>query len=71
MSAEAVHNAVVLEFVARLAAETLRLNPDATPMQDGLRDKHFFRKHGPAPITDRSKENKRVQPIYENEQKPN
>jgi L-ribulose-5-phosphate 4-epimerase len=44
--AEAVHNAVVLEFIARLAGETLRLRPDAPPMQDELRDKHFFRKHG-------------------------
>lgn len=45
-SAEAVRNAVALEFVARLAAETLRLKPAATPMQEALRDKHFFRKHG-------------------------
>ena len=29
----AVHNAVVLEFVARLAGETLRLNPQIEPMQ--------------------------------------
>ncbi|MGA2177706.1 MAG: L-ribulose-5-phosphate 4-epimerase [Verrucomicrobiota bacterium] len=43
----AAHNAVVLEFVARLAAETLRLNPKVKPMPAGLLDKHFFRKHGP------------------------
>ena len=43
----AVHNAVVLEFVARLAGETLRLNPTIEPMQSALLDKHFLRKHGP------------------------
>jgi len=45
--AEAVHNAEVLEFVARLAGETLRLNPDVQPLPSALLDKHFFRKHGP------------------------
>ena len=44
---EAVHNAVVLEFVARLASETLRVNPKAKPMQSALLRKHFLRKHGP------------------------
>jgi len=44
---EAVHNAVTLEFVARLAGETLRLNPKTEPMQTVLLDKHFLRKHGP------------------------
>ena len=44
--AEAVHNAVVLEFVARLAIETLRINPKTNPMPSALRDKHFHRKHG-------------------------
>jgi L-ribulose-5-phosphate 4-epimerase len=44
---EAVHNASVLEFVARLASETLRLNPKTGPMQSVLLDKHFLRKHGP------------------------
>jgi L-ribulose-5-phosphate 4-epimerase len=43
----AVHNAVVLEFVARLAGETLRLDPKIEPMQSALLDKHFLRKHGP------------------------
>ena len=43
----AVENAVVLEFVARLASETLRLNPKIKPMQSVLLGKHFFRKHGP------------------------
>jgi L-ribulose-5-phosphate 4-epimerase len=44
---DAVHNAVVLEFVARLASETLRINPKIQPMQSALLDKHFLRKHGP------------------------
>ena len=46
-AAGAVHNAVILEFVARLAGETLRLNPQIEPMQPTLLDKHFLRKHGP------------------------
>ena len=44
---DAVQNAVMLEFVARLAGETLRLNPKIKPMQPVLLDKHFLRKHGP------------------------
>lgn len=43
----AVRNAVVLEFVARLASETLRIHPELEPMQSDLLDKHFLRKHGP------------------------
>jgi L-ribulose-5-phosphate 4-epimerase len=43
---DAVHNAVVLEFVARLAGETLRINPRTKPMQSALLAKHFLRKHG-------------------------
>jgi L-ribulose-5-phosphate 4-epimerase len=45
--AEAVHNAGVLEFVAQLASETLRINPKLKPMQSVLMNKHFLRKHGP------------------------
>jgi L-ribulose-5-phosphate 4-epimerase len=56
--AEAVHNAVALEFVARLAGETLRLRPGATAMSDELRDKHFFRKHGPSAYYGQAKQNK-------------
>jgi len=44
--ADAVHNATVLEFVARLASETLRISPKLKPMQSPLLDKHFLRKHG-------------------------
>jgi L-ribulose-5-phosphate 4-epimerase len=46
-AAEAVHHAVVLEHLVRLAGETLRVFPSAKPMQQVLLDKHFFRKHGP------------------------
>jgi L-ribulose-5-phosphate 4-epimerase len=44
---DAIHNASVLEFVARLNSETLRINPKTRPMQPVLLDKHFLRKHGP------------------------
>ncbi len=44
----AAHAAVMLEQVARLAFESLAINPAATPISVVLRDKHFLRKHGPA-----------------------
>lgn len=44
---DAVHNAGVLEFIARLASETLRINPRTRPVDPVLLDKHFLRKHGP------------------------
>lgn len=44
--AKAVENALVLEYLARLASETLVANPSAVPMQSELLDKHFLRKHG-------------------------
>jgi L-ribulose-5-phosphate 4-epimerase len=44
---DAVHNAVVLEHVIKLAGETLRLFPSPKAMQRVLLNKHFFRKHGP------------------------
>jgi len=43
---EAVHNAAILEYVAKLASETLRINTETTPIQSVLLDKHFLRKHG-------------------------
>jgi len=46
-AADAVHNAVILEFLARLGSETLRLDPATGVMQSALLDKHFLRKHGP------------------------
>jgi L-ribulose-5-phosphate 4-epimerase len=44
---EAVSNAVYLEHVARMASETVRVNPSASPLPKALLDKHFLRKHGP------------------------
>jgi L-ribulose-5-phosphate 4-epimerase len=45
--AAAAQLAVILEEVARMALETLEVNPGAAPLPDVLRDKHFLRKHGP------------------------
>lgn len=44
---QAVHNAVVLEEVARMALMTERLCPQAEPTPQCMQDKHFLRKHGP------------------------
>lgn len=44
--AEAVHNAVVLEQVAKMACLAYAINPDLT-MNSLLVEKHFSRKHGP------------------------
>lgn len=43
---EAVHNAVVMEQVAKMASISLDLNPNLT-MNPLLIEKHFSRKHGP------------------------
>ncbi len=43
---EAVHNAVVLEEVAKMAARCEMINPQAKPAPQELQDKHYFRKHG-------------------------
>lgn len=45
-SQEAVHNAVVLEEVAKMAYRTELINPSAAPAPQELQDKHYFRKHG-------------------------
>ena len=41
----AVHNAVVMEELAKTTFRSLQLNPEAK-MDQALLDKHFFRKHG-------------------------
>ena len=46
-AAEAVRNAVALEAVARMALNTLQLNPQISPIAQYILDKHYFRKHGP------------------------
>ena len=43
---EAVHNAVVLDEVAKMALRTEMIKPDVQPAPQGLQDKHYFRKHG-------------------------
>jgi L-ribulose-5-phosphate 4-epimerase len=45
---EAVHNAVSLEYIARMATWTLSINPRADALAPELHEKHFFRKHGAA-----------------------
>jgi L-ribulose-5-phosphate 4-epimerase len=45
--AKAVLNADVLEYVARLAHETLQIGGKMASMPDELLKKHFLRKHGP------------------------
>ena len=45
-AAEAVHNAVVLEEVAKMAAICEMVNPKAAPAPQCLQDKHYYRKHG-------------------------
>lgn len=44
--AEAVHNAVVLEEVAKMAFHTYQINSNTPDMQQVLLDKHYLRKHG-------------------------
>ena len=43
---EAVHNAVVLEEVAKMAMFTEQIKSDVTPAPNYLQDKHYYRKHG-------------------------
>lgn len=43
---QAVHNAVVLEEVAKMALQTFQLNQAVQSMDQFLLDKHYLRKHG-------------------------
>lgn len=43
---EAVHNAVVLEEVAKMAYRAESINPGIQPAPQELQDKHYYRKHG-------------------------
>lgn len=45
-AAAASHNAVTLEYVARMAYHTLVINAESKPLARELHDKHFLRKHG-------------------------
>lgn len=44
---EAVHNAVVLEEVAKMDLFTIEIDPDTDEAPENIRVKHFMRKHGP------------------------
>lgn len=43
---DAVHNAVVIEEVAKMAALTEQLNKNVTSIPQSILDKHYYRKHG-------------------------
>ena len=45
-AAEAVHNAVVLEEVAKMACQRELINPRVQPAPDTIKEKHFMRKYG-------------------------
>jgi L-ribulose-5-phosphate 4-epimerase len=45
-ASDAAHNAVILEYVARMAYHTLLINAESQPLVRELHDKHFLRKHG-------------------------
>lgn len=46
-SAEALYHASVLESIAKLASETLRINPAIKSIRPALLNIHYGRKHGP------------------------
>ncbi|MEJ6950679.1 L-ribulose-5-phosphate 4-epimerase [Natronospora cellulosivora (SeqCode)] len=45
-AADAVHNSVVLEELAKMGYKTVQLNPGQKGVSKFLMDKHYFRKHG-------------------------
>jgi L-ribulose-5-phosphate 4-epimerase len=45
-AAEASHNAVILEYVAKMASHTISISAKSRPLAQELHDKHFLRKHG-------------------------
>ncbi|MBE0656649.1 MAG: L-ribulose-5-phosphate 4-epimerase AraD [Bryobacteraceae bacterium] len=45
-AAEAAYHSVVLEELARIAMQTLAINPHAAPLPKAQLDKHYSRKHG-------------------------
>jgi L-ribulose-5-phosphate 4-epimerase len=46
-ASDAAHMAAIVEELAAMAWQTLAINPAALPISEALRDKHYFRKHGP------------------------
>jgi L-ribulose-5-phosphate 4-epimerase len=47
-ASQAVANAIALEAVAAMAERTLSIDASAGPIDQGLLERHFRRKHGPA-----------------------
>lgn len=43
---DAVHNAVVLEEICKMAYHSFQLNPALEPIDNALLNRHFLRKHG-------------------------
>ena len=56
-AASAVHNAVVMEEVAKMAFGTLSLEPETGQIDKALLDKHFLRKHGAGASYGQKKQN--------------
>jgi len=56
--AQAAHNAVILEAVARMAYFTITIHEGAEVVGSGLRDKHYLRKHGSKAYYGQAKETK-------------
>jgi L-ribulose-5-phosphate 4-epimerase len=45
-SGMALHNAILLEYLAEMNFHTISLTPEIQPLSSKLLDKHFLRKHG-------------------------
>ena len=43
---KAVYNSAILEELAKMAYLTRQINPEASPINEALKKKHFERKHG-------------------------
>ena len=43
---DALKNAEAIEMIAKMALNSLMINPDLNPINKNLHDKHFYRKHG-------------------------
>lgn len=43
---DSVHNAVVIEELAKMNFQTIMINPNVSLLKNYVKDKHYFRKHG-------------------------
>ena len=43
---DAIKNAEAIEMIAKMALNSLVINPDINPINKNLHNKHFYRKHG-------------------------